>query len=189
MLPGTSAASHSDRRLEWRERHVQQRQIVFLVYFLLAYGDLFKRKIVKIAGPALSSRRITVEALEEIQRSLERFVLVILATNAVVGVASFVAFRAIGLKPPKASVATMSLNLRNRLLATGRFLTMLPGYSVKFRDRYPPLKALPVKLPDSRAAVAVVTLRNRTLSPVAQLFIETMRTIARQLKLAEPTKL
>ena len=71
--------------------------LIFLVYFLLASGDLFKRKIVKIAGPALSSRRITVEALEEIQRSLERFVLVILATNAVVGVASFIAFRAIGL--------------------------------------------------------------------------------------------
>ena len=71
--------------------------LVFLIYFLLASGDLFKRKIVKIAGPALSSRRITVEALEEIHKSLERFVLVILATNAVVGVASLAAFRAIGL--------------------------------------------------------------------------------------------
>ena len=91
------------------------------------------------------------------------------------------AFRAIGLKPPKTSVATMSLNLRNRLLATGRFLTMLPGYSVKFRDRYPPLKALPLKLPDSRAAVAVVTLRNRTLSPVARLFIETAREVVKPL--------
>jgi DNA-binding transcriptional LysR family regulator len=100
------------------------------------------------------------------------------------------AFRAIGLEPPKTSVATMSLNLRNRLLATGRFLTMLPGYSVKFRDRSPPLKALPVKLPDSRAAaIAVVTLRNRTLSPAARLFIETMRTTAKQLKLAEPIRL
>lgn len=100
------------------------------------------------------------------------------------------AFRAIGLEPPKTSVATMSLNLRNRLLATGRFLTMLPGYSVKFRDRSPPLKALPVKLSDSRAAaIAVVTLRNRTLSPAARLFIETMRTIAKQLKLAEPIRL
>ena len=71
--------------------------LVFLVYSLLASGDLFTRKIVKIAGPALSSRRITVEALEEIHKSLERFVLVILGTNAVVGVASFVAFRAMGL--------------------------------------------------------------------------------------------
>ena len=98
------------------------------------------------------------------------------------------AFRAIGLKPPKTSVATFSLNLRNRLLATGRFLTMLPGYSVKFRDRFPPLKALPVKLPNSGAAVAVVTLRNRTLSPIAQLFVETLRDVARQLKLGTPTK-
>jgi DNA-binding transcriptional LysR family regulator len=100
------------------------------------------------------------------------------------------AFRAIDLDPPKTSVATMSLNLRNRLLATGRFLTMLPGYSVKLRDRSPPLKALPVELPDSRAApIAVVTLRNRTLSPAARLFIETMGTIAKQLKLAEPIRL
>jgi DNA-binding transcriptional LysR family regulator len=98
------------------------------------------------------------------------------------------AFRAIDLKPPKTTVATFSLNLRNRLLATGRFLTMLPGYSVKFRDRHPPLKALPVDLPNSRAAVAIVTLRNRTLSPVAQLFIETMRVITKQLKLVGPTK-
>jgi len=99
------------------------------------------------------------------------------------------AFRAIGLEPPKTSVATASLNLRKRLLATGRFLTMLPGYSVKLRDRSPPLKAVPVKLPDSRAAaIAVVTLRNRTLSPAARLFIETIRTIAKQLKLAEPIR-
>jgi DNA-binding transcriptional LysR family regulator len=95
------------------------------------------------------------------------------------------AFRTVGLQPPKTSVATMSLNLRNRLLATGRFLTMLPGYSVKLRDRSPPLKAVPVKLPDSRAAaVAVVTLRNRTLSPAARLFIETLRATAKRLKLA-----
>jgi DNA-binding transcriptional LysR family regulator len=98
------------------------------------------------------------------------------------------AFRAAGLKPPKTSVTTWSLNLRNRLLATDRFLTMTPGYSVKFRDRHPRLKALPVKLPDSHAAVAVVTLRNRTLSPIAQRFIGTMRALAKQLRLAEPRK-
>lgn len=74
--------------------------LVFLVYFLLASGDLFKRKIVRLAGPALATRRLTVEALDAIRRSLERVVLVILATNAVVGVASFIAFRAIGLANP-----------------------------------------------------------------------------------------
>jgi hypothetical protein len=60
---------------------------------------------------------------------------------------------------------------------------MLPGYSVKIIHRYPPLKALSVKLPDSRAAVAVITLRHRMLSPIAQLFMKTIRTAAHDLKL------
>src|SRR5688572_1661325 len=47
--------------------------IVFFVFFLLASGDLFKRKLVKIAGPSLERRKVTVEILDEINaRSEER---------------------------------------------------------------------------------------------------------------------
>jgi DNA-binding transcriptional LysR family regulator len=98
------------------------------------------------------------------------------------------AFHARGLKPPRPAVVTLSLNLRNRFLATGRFLTMLPGYSVRFPDGGPPLRALPVKLPDRRAPVTVVTLRNRTLSPLGQRFIETLRGIAQSMKEPRPNK-
>jgi DNA-binding transcriptional LysR family regulator len=64
--------------------------------------------------------------------------------------------------------------MRNGLLATGRFLTMLPGFAVA-PERYPFLRPLPVKLPDTRAAVAVVTLKNRALSPPALLFVDSLR--------------
>jgi DNA-binding transcriptional LysR family regulator len=84
------------------------------------------------------------------------------------------AFRASGLGRPRAMVTTISLNLRNSLLATGRFLTMVPACVVA-RDRYPFLKKLPVKLPDTRTPIAVVTLRNRTLSPLALLFLDNLR--------------
>jgi DNA-binding transcriptional LysR family regulator len=67
--------------------------------------------------------------------------------------------------------------MRNRLLATGRYLTMLPGFAAA-RDRYPHLRTLPVQLPDTRAAVAVVTLKNRTLSPLALLFLDHLRAAA-----------
>ena len=76
-------------------------------------------------------------------------------------------------------MTTRSLNMRNGLLATGRFLTMLPGFAVT-GDRYPFLKKLPVKLSDTRAPVAVVTLKNRTLSPLALLFLDTLRAAARR---------
>jgi predicted PurR-regulated permease PerM len=72
--------------------------IVFFVFFLLASGDLFKRKFVKIAGPSLQRRRVTVAILDEINAQIERFLLVLAVASAIVGVLSWIAFRMIGLE-------------------------------------------------------------------------------------------
>src|SRR5688572_1606787 len=72
--------------------------ITFFVFFLLASGDLFKRKFVKLAGPSLEKKKVTVQILEEINAQIERFLLVHLATSIVVGVATWIAFRAVGLE-------------------------------------------------------------------------------------------
>ena len=71
--------------------------IVFFVFFLLASGDLFKRKLVKIAGPSLQRRRVTVQILDEINAQIERFLLVLVVASIVVGLASWVAFSTVGL--------------------------------------------------------------------------------------------
>jgi predicted PurR-regulated permease PerM len=70
--------------------------IVFLVFFLLASGDLFRRKLVKIAGPA--SKRVTLQILQEIDRQIERFLMVQLLVSALVGFVTWAAFRWIGLQ-------------------------------------------------------------------------------------------
>jgi predicted PurR-regulated permease PerM len=72
--------------------------IVFFVFFLLASGDLFKRKLVRIAGPSLQRRRVTVQILDEINCQIERFLMVLVFASVVVGVASWVAFRMVGLE-------------------------------------------------------------------------------------------
>lgn len=72
--------------------------VLFLAFFLLASGDLYRRKLVKIVGPSLSKKKVTVQILQEIDQQIERFLLVQLFTSAVVGVASWLAFRAIGLE-------------------------------------------------------------------------------------------
>jgi predicted PurR-regulated permease PerM len=72
--------------------------VVFFVFFLLASGDLFKRKLVKIAGPSLAQRRITVQILDEINRQIERLLLVHAFDSVLVAVITWVAFRAIGLE-------------------------------------------------------------------------------------------
>ena len=62
--------------------------IVFLVFFLLLTGDLYKRKLVKIAGPTLSKRRVTVQILDEINEQIESYLKVQILTSTVVGVAT-----------------------------------------------------------------------------------------------------
>jgi DNA-binding transcriptional LysR family regulator len=96
------------------------------------------------------------------------------------------AFRARGLPPPAATVVAESSNIRNRLVATGRFLTVFAEYSLRFprtdhAQLGPSLKALPVELPGARRTVKVVTLKNRSLSPLAELFIDRMRAVTKPL--------
>jgi predicted PurR-regulated permease PerM len=71
--------------------------VVFFVFFLLASGDLFKRKLVTLVGPSLEKKRITVQILGEIDSQIERFLLVRVVTSAIVGVGTWLAFRWIGL--------------------------------------------------------------------------------------------
>jgi predicted PurR-regulated permease PerM len=62
--------------------------IMFLVYFFLVTGDLYKRKIVKIAGPALWQKKLTVQILDEINSQISSFIRVQLFTSLVVAVAT-----------------------------------------------------------------------------------------------------
>jgi predicted PurR-regulated permease PerM len=72
--------------------------IVLLVTgFLLSAGDTFRRKLARIAGPTFARRKITVQALDEIGAQIQHYLLVQLATSIVVGVATGLAFWAIGL--------------------------------------------------------------------------------------------
>jgi DNA-binding transcriptional LysR family regulator len=91
------------------------------------------------------------------------------------------AFRAMGLTVPPARVIGLSLPLRNGLLATGRFLTIVPGSVLQFGAERSLLQALPVDMPSWRLPVAIIALKNRTLSPLAQLFLDCAREIAKPL--------
>jgi predicted PurR-regulated permease PerM len=72
----------------------------FLVFFLLASGDLFKRKLVKIVGTNLAEKRITVEAINEINGQIERFLLIQILTGALVGICTAGALWALGVNQP-----------------------------------------------------------------------------------------
>jgi predicted PurR-regulated permease PerM len=72
--------------------------ILFLVYFLLATGDLYKRKLVKIGGTTLSRRKVTVQILDDINKQIENFLVTLLATSMLVAALTAVALWWLGLR-------------------------------------------------------------------------------------------
>ena len=89
------------------------------------------------------------------------------------------AFRANGVDGPRTTVVTDSPHVRMSLLATGRFVTILPASALKFPAVRPEIKVLPVRLPKTSVPSGIVTLKTRALSPVAQLFIDRAREVAK----------
>ena len=138
---------------------------------------LFNDPLVVIAGPThplARRRKIDVAELFQhawtLQPADNQF-----ATMAREG------FRKLGLNPPKVTAETTSANLRIKLLATGRFLSMAPRSSVLFPRRDPAYRILPVALPSVPRAVGIITLKNRMLNPAAQLFVDQVRTLTKPL--------
>lgn len=91
------------------------------------------------------------------------------------------AFRAAGLAIPEVAIFSNSLHLRNSLLATGRYLTLVPGSALRFGPESFLLKPLPVALPRWHLPTGIFSLKGRMLSPVAQLFVTCVRDISKPL--------
>jgi predicted PurR-regulated permease PerM len=73
---------------------------LFLSFFLLSTGDLFRRKFVRVMGPSLARRKITVLILDDVNRLNQHYFMVVLLTNVCVGIATALAFYWIGMDSP-----------------------------------------------------------------------------------------
>lgn len=76
----------------------QAAMVLFLAYFLLLAGDTFKRKLVKLAGPTMTRRKITVHILDDINHSIQQYMFMLLITNALVGLMSWGVFQWLGMQ-------------------------------------------------------------------------------------------
>lgn len=76
----------------------QATMVIFLVFFLLLAGDTFKRKLVKLTGPSLRQKKITVHILDEINSSIQSYMFMLLVTNMLLALLMWIALRAIGIE-------------------------------------------------------------------------------------------
>jgi predicted PurR-regulated permease PerM len=104
--------------------------VAFLTYFALGSGDTFRRKLVKITGPSLQKKKITVHVLDDITQHIERYLLVQILTSAMVGVATGLAFWAMGLE--NAAVWGIVAGVTNLIPYIGSVIVMAAAGLVAF---------------------------------------------------------
>jgi DNA-binding transcriptional LysR family regulator len=100
--------------------------------------------------------------------------------DSLIGSVAAAVFAASGLPVPRTTVFSHSVHLRNRLLEAGRHLTLFPHAMVQFDSKQIAFRVLPVEIPTPSWRVAAITLKNRTPSPVAQIFIDCASDVAKQ---------
>ena len=91
--------------------------------------------------------------------------------------------RVAGLGAPKVSLVTYSVQLRANLVTSSRCITVFPRSLMRLYSDHMALKTLPIKLPTQDWPIAMVTLKNRMLSPAVQLFVDAVRQTFKSLAL------
>ena len=134
--------------------------VMFFAFFLLASGDLFKRKLVKVAGPSLEKRKVTVQILDEINSQIERFLLVHLVTSIIVGVATWLAFRMIGLE--QAAIWGITAGVFNNIPYFGPVLVSAGAAIVAFLQ----FGTLSMAFYVAAIALAITTIEGWLLMPL-----------------------
>jgi DNA-binding transcriptional LysR family regulator len=90
-------------------------------------------------------------------------------------------FQANGFSPPKPLVKTIAIQLTVSLIASGQFVGILPASVATLSARRASLKVLPLKPVGPRISAEIVFLKNRTLSPAVEAFIDCTREVAKSL--------
>jgi DNA-binding transcriptional LysR family regulator len=138
---------------------------------------LFKERTVVVAGsqsPWTRRRAITLADLIDEPWCLP-------PPDTFVGSQIVGAFRASGLAVPEKTVVSISIQLQTGLLATQRYLSMLPQSLMRFSAKRFALKQLPIEPTVPLTTVGIITVKNRTINPVARLFIEAAREVTKPL--------
>ena len=188
--------------------YVTQSPIAMLQQSVPQYADLRERRVDLVLGPVV--RRVADDDLEteilfgedmhvvaHVRHSRQRRRRVTLADlvdqpwclpplDSLLGLRCMEAFRSSGLDLPRRTVTSVSMQLQMGLVTTQGYLTMHPTSLVRFAGRRFAVKALPIKLAVEPRLIGIITLKNRTISPAAQLFVQAVREAAKPM--AKPRK-
>lgn len=133
--------------------------VVFLTYFLMLSGDTFRRKLIKLAGPSLARKKITLQALHEIAGQIQRYLQVQLLTSALVGILTGLALLALGLE--NAAVWGVVAGVLNMVPYVGSLITAAASALLAFLQ----FGSVNMALAVGSSSVVIHTLVGNLLTP------------------------
>ena len=133
--------------------------VAFLTYFSLCSGDTFRRKLIKITGSSLAKKKVTLHVLDDITRNIERYLLVQILISALVGVATGLAFWALGVE--NAAVWGIIAAVTNLIPYVGSVIVMASAGLVAFLQ----FNSLQMGLVVAGVSLAIHTLVGNLLMP------------------------
>src|SRR5262245_8203507 len=163
-------------------RHLRERSVDLVFGRMIAPTDadldaeiLFEDPLVVVAGESSKwARRRVIDPTELIDEPW-----CFMPYDGAFGPLIADAFRARGLELPRLSVKSNSPSLYYAMVQTGRFLSVAPLSTIRLSGKQLGLKVLPIQLQIRPGPIGIITLKNRTIGPVAQLFIDCARKLAR----------
>ena len=139
---------------------IQAVLLVFLVYFLLASGEFFKQKFVKLSGDRLSQRKVTLSMIEEITTKIGRFVFYQFWSGIVVGMATWLCFWALGVR--YAGLWGVAAGVLNCIPYFGPTVVMVAAAVAALVQ----FKSLAMMAAVSGASVVITSLEGFLLTPI-----------------------
>lgn len=145
--------------------------ILLLVYFLLAIGSLYKRKVVRLVGPSFQRRRETVLLLSEFHRQVRRFLFVMLLGAVFVGALSWLAFFLLGFE--QAIFWGVIAGIASAIPYLGPFLVMVGTGAAAFLQ----FGTLDMALIVAGASLAITSLQGYLLTPWLASHVSSLNTV------------
>ncbi len=146
--------------------------IVFLSFFMLSSGDLYRRKFVRLAGASLSNRRVTVEILDEIGSRISSFLIHQVLTGTVVGVTTWLAFLWLGVE--YAALWGVAAGVMNSIPYFGPTVIAIAAFVVSFIQFNSAWQASMV----SMASLAITTVEGMLITPLLVSRLASMNPVA-----------
>lgn len=135
--------------------------LLFLIYFLLASGDMFKQKFVKLSGERLSQKRVTLQMIDEIIEQIGRYVFYVFWSGALVGLVTWMVFAWLGVR--YAGLWGVAAAVMNGIPYFGPTIVMLASSAAAVLQFRSPSMVLLV----AGASVVITSLEGFLLAPIA----------------------